>query len=225
MIDPVLGYPLASCEQLTELVTPYGEAVVAFQADVRDSEALRSAVDVALTTFGRLDAAIAAAGVISGGEPAWAESDAAWDLQFAVNVGGVRNLASAAIPALLAQPEPRQGRFVAVASAAAHQGLERLPGYIASKHAVLGLVRSLAADLRGTGVTAAAVSPGSTRTPMLSATAAIYGLGDVEEFAAHQLVGRLLEPAEVAAAIAYLCGPYGAALTGTSLSVDGGFTG
>lgn len=222
---PDIGYPLASSEQLHEVIAPYGEAAIAVEADVRDATALRSAVHLALTRFGRLDAAVAAAGVISGGEPAWSEADEAWELLFAINVGGVRNLARAAIPVLLEQPEPRQGRFVAVASAAAHQGLERLSAYVASKHAVLGLVRSLAADLKGTGVTAAAVSPGSTRTAMLSATAEIYGLADVEDFAAHQLLGRLLEPDEVAAAVAYLCGRDGAAMTGSALSVDGGFAG
>ena len=67
--------------------------------------------------------------------------------------------------------------------------------YSASKHAVIGLVRSLAADLAGTGITANAVCPGSTRGPMLDASAAVYGLSSPEEFAAHQLVQRLLEPA------------------------------
>lgn len=222
---PDIGYPLATGEQLQAVVAPYGRSAVAVSADVRDPVGLRAAVQHALDTFGRLDAAVAAAGVISGGQAAWAETDEAWDLLLAINVGGVRNLARAVIPVLLDCPEPRRGRFVAVASAAAHQGLERLPGYVVSKHAVLGLVRSLAADLKGTGVTAAAVSPGSTRTAMLSATARIYGLGDVEDFAPHQLLGRLLEPDEVAAAVAYLCGPDGAALTGSVLSVDGGFTG
>jgi NAD(P)-dependent dehydrogenase (short-subunit alcohol dehydrogenase family) len=60
---------------------------------------------------------------------------------------------------------------------------------------------------------------------MLTATAAQYGLGDVEEFGRHQLVGRLLEPAEVAAAVCWLCGEQSAAVTGSVLHADGGFTG
>ena len=65
---------------------------------------------------------------------------------------------------------------MAVASAAGLLGLPRLSAYSASKHAVIGFVRSLAADLAGSGITANAVCPGSTRGPMLDASAAVYGL-------------------------------------------------
>jgi len=83
----------------------------------------------------------------------------------------------------------------------------------------------LAADLRGTGVTATAVSPGSTDTAMLAATAGLYGLATPAEFSVHQLVDRLIEPAEVAAAVHWLCQPESAAVTGTVLHADGGFIG
>ncbi len=72
------------------------------------------------------------------------------------------------------------------------------------KHAVVGLVRGLAADLVGTGVTAVAVSPGSTRTDMLRATARLYGLADREQLAEHALIDRLIEPEEIAATIGLL---------------------
>ena len=72
-------------------------------------------------------------------------------------------------------------------------------------------------------MTACAVSPGSTRTRMLDATAAIYDLADVDEFASSQLIRRLLEPSEVAATIALCCSVEGAALNGSVVSVDGGF--
>ena len=78
--------------------------------------------------------------------------------------------------------------MVAVASAAGLLGLPRLGAYSASKHAVIGLMRSLAADLAGTGITANAVCPGSTRGPILDASAAVYGLSSPEEFAHQQLV-------------------------------------
>jgi SDR family mycofactocin-dependent oxidoreductase len=162
--------------------------------------------------------------VISGGPPLWETADAQWDVLFDVNVNGVRHLAAAAVPVLLRSPVPRQGRFVAVASAAGLLGLPRLSAYSASKHATIGLMRSLAADLAGTGITANAVCPGSTRGVMLDASAAVYGLSSPEEFAAQQLVERLLEPEETAALIEWLCSPASGGVTGAALPVDGGMT-
>jgi NAD(P)-dependent dehydrogenase (short-subunit alcohol dehydrogenase family) len=113
---------------------------------------------------------------------------------------------------------------VAVASAAGLLGLRKMSGYSASKHAVIGLIKSLAADLAGTGITANAVCPGSTRGPILDASAAVYGLGSAEEFAGQQLVERLLTPDEPAALIAWLCGADSSGITGAALAVDGGLT-
>ena len=84
-----------------------------------------------------------------------------------VDLGGPLTAARVGIPALLRRPAPRQGRFLAVASAAATKGLPMLAAYGAAKAGVAGLVRGLAADLAGTGVTANAVCPGSTDTAML----------------------------------------------------------
>jgi NAD(P)-dependent dehydrogenase (short-subunit alcohol dehydrogenase family) len=139
-------------------------------------------------------------------------------------VNGVRHLATAAVPVLLEAEVPRQGRVVAVASAAGLLGLRRMSGYSASKHAVIGLIKSLAADLAGTGVTANAVCPGSTRGPILEASAVIYGLASGEEFAAQQLTERLLTPDEPAALIAWLCSAEASGVTGAALSADGGLT-
>src|SRR6202044_3567440 len=152
---------------------------------------MRAAVDEAVTHFGGLEAAVAAAGVISGGSPAWEIPDAQWDVQFDVNVNGVRRLAAAAVPALLTAPKPRQGRVVAVSSTAGVLGLPRLSAYSASKHAVIGYVRSLAADLAGSGITANVVCPGSTRGPMLDASAAGYDLPPTDEVARHHLLPPL----------------------------------
>jgi NAD(P)-dependent dehydrogenase (short-subunit alcohol dehydrogenase family) len=151
-------------------------------------------------------------------------TDQHWDVQFDINVNGVRRLATSAVPVLLDAPTPRQGRVVAIASAAGFLGLRRMAGYSASKHAVIGLIKALAADLAGTGITANAICPGSTRTPILTASAAVYGLDSAEEFASQQLVERLLEPAEPAALIAWLCRAEASGVTGAALPVDGGLT-
>jgi SDR family mycofactocin-dependent oxidoreductase len=222
--DPALAYPLGTREELTSLARAWPGQVCDVVADVRDAEALGAAVAIAQREFGRVDAAVAAAAVMAGGKPLWETGDGEWDALFETGVRGVANLARAAVPAMLAAPQPRTGRFVALASAAAHKGLWHLAAYNAAKHAVVGLIRGLATDLRGTGVTAAAVSPGSTDTAMLAATARLYHLADVAEFAQHQLVERILDPAEVAAAVCWLCSPEASAVTGTVLHADGGFT-
>ncbi|TQK69090.1 mycofactocin-coupled SDR family oxidoreductase [Nocardioides sp. SLBN-35] len=192
-------------------------------ADVRDRSALAAAVDLAIETWGRLDAAVAAAAVVAGGRPLWETPEADLDLLWDVDVKGVWNTAAVTVPAMLAGPDPSGCRFVAVASAAGHHGLHHLAAYNAAKHAVIGLVKGLAADLVGTGVTACAVSPGSTRTPMLEATAALYGLDDVDTFADNQLLRRILEPEEVAAALVFCCSSEAAVLNGSVVRADGGF--
>ncbi len=222
--DPALDYALSTKADLEDVAERHGASVRTVVGDVRSAADMRAAVEEAVTHFGGLQAAVAAAGVISGGPLAWEVPEAQWDVQFDVNVKGVRLLAAAAVPALLEAPTPRQGRVVAVASTAGLLGLPRLSAYSASKHAVIGYVRSLAADLAGSGITANAICPGSTRGPMLDASAAVYDLPSTDEFASHHLVQRLLEPAEPAALIAWLCGPASSGLTGAVLPVDGGMT-
>lgn len=104
-------------------------------------------------------------------------------------------------------------------------GLPRLASYVAAKHAALGYVRALAADLGPSGVTANAVLPGGTATALLDRTAGVYGLSGAGELARHQRLGRLLDPAEIASAVVWLCSDGASATTGAALHVDGGFTG
>jgi len=139
-----------------------------------------------------------------------------------IDLGGVLNLARVAVPALLRRPEPRHGRFIAVASAAATRGLPMLAAYCAAKAGVAGFVRALATELRGTGVTANAVSPGSTATAILDESARPYGLPSAEAFAPQQPLNRLLDPAEVAAVLAFLAGDGASGMTGAIVPVDGG---
>jgi SDR family mycofactocin-dependent oxidoreductase len=226
--DPAVPYALGSRDELDRVVAGAcaaagGAAVVAaVQADTRDAGALAAAVGLAEDRWGGLDAAIAVAGVIVGGVPAWQVPPEQEQAVLDIDLGGVLTLARVAVPALLRRPEPRRGRFLAVASAAASRGLPMLAAYCAAKAGVAGFIRALAVELGGTGITANAVSPGSTATPILDQSARLYDLPDAGAFAAQQPLGRLLRPAEVAAVLAFLAGDDASAVTGAVVPVDGG---
>lgn len=228
--DPALPYPLASAADQAGVVSEANrrggspDRVRPFVADVRDLAAVESAVAEADACWGGLDAAIACAGVIAGGVPLWQVPLAHEQAVLDIDLGGVLALARAAIPALLRRPQPRSGRFLAVASAAATRGLPMLAAYCAAKAGVAGLIRALGSELADTGVTANAVSPGSTATRMLEESARLYQLPAAESFAAQQPMNRLLEPGEVAAVLAFLAGPASGAMTGAVVPVDGGLS-
>lgn len=220
--DPVLPYAMATHTNLADVVAKAPERIRSRVADVRDQAALADAVADVEREWGGLDAAIACAGVIAGGVPQWDLPPEQERAVLDVNLGGVLNLARAAIPALLRRPAPRNGRFLAVASAAATRGLPMLAAYCAAKAGVAGLIRALAAELGDSGVTANAISPGSTDTPILAESARIYGLPEANAFAAHQPVRRLLDADEIAAALAFLASEAASGVTGAVLPVDGG---
>jgi len=222
-VPPGVGYPLATPAELHSLAERFPQ-VLAIESDVRDRQALALAVDATLDRFGRLDAVVAAAGVVVGGKPQWETPLEHLRTLLDINVLGVWNTAAAVLPTMLAGPDPSGCRFVAIASAAGERGLFNLTGYTASKHAVIGIVRGLAADLVGTGMAAVAIAPGSTDTAMLAATADLYD-STPTALAEHQGIRRLIEPAEIAEVIALCCSPAGAALNGSVVRADGGFSG
>jgi SDR family mycofactocin-dependent oxidoreductase len=226
--DPSLPYHLGSLAELERVAAgasaagPPAAEVAPHLADVRDAAAMVSAVAEAERRWGGLDAAIAVAGVIAGGVPLWEMPAGQLDAVIGTDLLGVITLARAAIPALLRRPQPRSGRFIAVASAAATRGMPLLAAYCAAKAGVTGLIRALAAELGDSGVTANAVSPGSTDTAGLAESARLYGLPGSQSFAVQQPVRRLLAPEEVAAVLAWLAGPDSGAMTGAVVPVDGG---
>jgi SDR family mycofactocin-dependent oxidoreductase len=221
--DPRLPYALGTQSELEAVAssTPGGLAVPVV-ADATDLSAMCSAVEVAEQHFGGIDALLAVAGVIARGVPLWEMPLEQERVVLDIDLGAVLVAARAGIPALLRRPEPRSGRFIAVASAAATRGLPLLAAYCAAKAGVAGLIRALAAELRGTGVTANAVSPGSTATAILDESARLYSLESAEAFSAQQPLDRLLDPHEIAEMLLWLAGPRSSGVTGASVPVDGG---
>ena len=222
-----MAYSLATPAELEAVADACGAAddrAIGIIADVRDQSAVDAAVIATTKHFGGLDIAVAAAGAIAGGDPAWATSEEVWTTMFDINVHGVWRLARAAVPAMLRRPVPRHGRFVVVSSMGGAVGLPMLSAYVAAKHAANGLVRSMAAELGREGITVNAIAPGSTTTDMLAASAKVYGLTDFSGLIGLHLLERPLHPDEVAAVAAFICQPESSGVTGAVLPVDAGAT-
>ncbi|HWV84739.1 MAG TPA: SDR family NAD(P)-dependent oxidoreductase [Capillimicrobium sp.] len=201
---------------------------VPFAADLTTPEGNRAAVDAALERFGRLDVVVPNAGFQHVAPIAEFPQDR-WDALIALLLTSPFVLAKHAWPALAASGE---GRFIAIASA---HGLVASPykaGYVAAKHGVLGLVKTLALEGADDGIAATAVCPGFVRTPLMERQigdqARAHGLPEdrvLEEVILHpHAIKRLLEPAEVADVVAMLAGPLGRAFTGTPVTMDLGWT-
>lgn len=226
--DPRLPYPLATAAELENVVAaaraaaPGDAPVWGRAADAADEPALAAALADAEERTGGVDGVVVTAGVIAGGVPLWEMPSEELRAVLEGNLQTVIASARVSVPSLLRRPAPRQGRFVAVASTAATRGLPMLAAYGAAKAGVAALIRALASELRGTGVTANAVSPGSTDTPMLAESAHLYGLSEAASFAAQQPIERLIAPEEVAAVLVWLAGPASGAVTGVDYPIDGG---
>lgn len=208
---------------LREVVTAGGAADFA-ACDVRDEASVSAALDQ-LSRLHAFDIAIANAGAVETG-PFMRSDSERFRRMLDINLIGTVNLFHATLPAML---EHRRGRLIAIASTAGHRGYPYVSAYVAAKHAVVGLVKSLALETARSGVTVNAVCPGYADTDMATASidnvAAKTGKSREDTLAAmikDNPQGRLIAPEEVAAAVLYLCGPGSDAVTGQSLLVNGG---
>jgi 3-hydroxybutyrate dehydrogenase len=201
---------------------------VPFEADLTTRAGNADAVAAALERFGRLDAVVPNAGVQHVAPIAEFPVDK-WDLLLALMLTSPFLLARAAWPALV---ESGEGRFVAIASAHALAASPYKAAYVAAKHGVLGLVRTLALEGAEHGICASAVCPGFVRTPLVEAQIAdqarAHGLDEErvleDVILAPHAVKRLIEPDEVAGVVAFLLGPEGRAFSGAPITMDLGWT-
>lgn len=153
-------------------------------------------------------------------------SDELWQQMLAVNLSGTFFVTRAVLPGMRSAG---WGRIVNIASTAGQRGYAYVSAYVAAKHGVIGLTRSLALELAAQGITVNAVCPGYTETELLRESLAnvVAKTGRTEaearaEFTRGNPQGRLVQPDEVADAVAWLCGAGAASITGQSISVSGG---
>ncbi len=184
-----------------------------------------ASIDEAVRQAGAIDIFVANAGAAPTA-PALKTSREVWDAAIAVNLTSVFLCAQAFAPPMI---ERGFGRFIAIASTASHRAYPFTGAYAAAKHGVLGWIRTLAIEHAKSGVTFNAVCPGFTDTPLLAGAVdrlAAKNAGDIgaakRALAKDNPMGRLVLPAEVAAAVIYLASDAAAAVNGQSLIIDGG---
>lgn len=205
-------------ESLVEQLSGEGVAARAFAADLTDETQVNAAIDVA-TGIGELGVVVNAAGISAPGM-ANSYSLADWDASFAINVRGTFCVCQTAGAAMLEQG--KGGSIVNFSSVLGSIGAPGNVSYVASKHAVEGLTKALAVEWATTGVRVNAVAPGFVDTPLVSDF-----LSDPDNFGlvmARTPLARTIEVEEVARAVAYLASDAAAAVTGSILRIDGGWT-
>lgn len=194
-------------------------------ADVRDEASLQAAVDATVHSFGSLDIVVANAGVV----PPWCETEHIildeWDRAFAVNARGVMATIKAAVPAM----KHAGGSIIALGSEASFNGHPRQAAYVATKHAVLGIVRSASLDLGRYNIRVNAVAPGPVATAALLGRVAARA-AESQQTAADLLqryidataLGRMATKTEVATAVLFLASDLASGITGAILPIDAG---
>jgi NAD(P)-dependent dehydrogenase (short-subunit alcohol dehydrogenase family) len=190
------------------------------RCDIGDDESVRSAIAEVIAGAGRLDIVIANAGIGAQGDVA-ANDDAEWTRVLNVNVIGSARTIRHALPHLTSSPSPT---VVLTSSIAAWAGLPQRVLYSASKGAVSAMTLAIAADCLPLGIRVNAVAPGTADTPWVGRLLDSAADPDAERtaLAARQPSGRLVQPQEVADAVAYLASPRSASTNGVILAVDGG---
>jgi NAD(P)-dependent dehydrogenase (short-subunit alcohol dehydrogenase family) len=198
-------------------ITRAGGTAVYRHVDVTVEPDVEALMAHAVEAFGRLDIAVNNAGITGAYGPVARLSLPDWRRVMAVNLDAVFLCIRAEVPRLL---ESGGGAIVNTASAAGLMGFAQLPAYVAAKHAVIGLTKSVALEHARHGIRVNAVCPGSVRTPMLEAfagsAAAVESMGEVSP------IGRVAAPEEIAQAILWLCSARASYVTGVAVPIDGG---
>ena len=208
-----------------------GRRCVAATADVRDAEAMSAAIDAAVGELGRLDVIVANAGVHTAGAPVWELSEETWQATLGINLTGVWHTVKSAVPHI----GKSGGSVVIISSTSGLRGSANTAHYTASKHALVGLARTLANELGPQRIRVNTVHPGAVGTAMVLNEATFRRLcpdlpNPTAADAAEVLKARNLlpvgwvEPVDIANAVVFLASDEGRYITGNQLVVDAGLT-
>jgi len=229
-------YPGATEEDLAETVRQVealDRRIVATKADVRDYDALKSALDAGVAELGHVDIVSANAGIFAFGEQSQLVTDAEWEMVNDINAKGVWHTAKAVIPHLIEQGTG--GSIILTSSTAGIKGTPNVVAYTASKHAVVGIMRTLALELAPHRIRVNTVHPTGVATDMIlnEATFKLF-MPDVEHPTKEQAAPIFettnalpipwVEPIDISNAVLFLASDEARYVTGTELKVDAGYT-
>jgi NAD(P)-dependent dehydrogenase (short-subunit alcohol dehydrogenase family) len=201
-----------------ETITSSGGRALGVYCDIGDEGSVATGVRTALTTFGRLDAAVNVAGIGLAGHFLEITPEQ-WRRVLDVNLTGTFLMSQAVLPALL----ETKGALVNVASVAALRGWRYMAAYAASKAGILSLTQTLAVEFGRQGLRVNCVCPGSIDTPLKRALPGVPDADPALTARAQTLLSpAVAQPDEIAAAIGYLVSPEARFVTGSVLTIDGG---
>lgn len=204
-----------AAEETAGLVRALGRKACAVQADIADAAQTRAAATGIAQELGAISLLVNNAGIVNNIATVEKMTDEAWENEIGVNLTGAFNLVRAVVGGMA---ERGYGRIVNISSVAARGGLARQVGYSATKAGLLGLTHTVALEYARKGVTCNAVLPGMVETENVKAMPQ-----EIREAAmAATPVRRFGEPAEIAALVAFLCGPEAGYITGAEIDISGG---
>jgi NAD(P)-dependent dehydrogenase (short-subunit alcohol dehydrogenase family) len=193
--------------------------------DVADHDQIRRLMEETVAAFGRLDVAVNNAGIEGAQAPAADHPDDNWDRVLRINLEGAWQCMKHELPHLLARRADgtRGGAIVNVSSIAGLLGFPNIGPYVASKHGMIGITRTVALEYAAEGVRANVVCPAAIQTPMIDRFVHRDAEASRQLAEAHP-IGRFGTPEEVAAAVLWLASDAASFVTGHALAVDGGYT-